>query len=60
MIEAEAILRVEIMVIEIDILGMIEIEGEKQRSTGRESENERFERRVADGVKKALVEKKGK
>ena len=32
----------------------------RERSTGRESENERFERRVADGVKKALVEKKGK
>ena len=32
----------------------------RERSTGRESDNERFERRVADGVKKALGEKKGK
>ena len=32
----------------------------RERSTGRESDNERFERRVADGVKKALGERKGK
>jgi len=39
-IEADAILRVKIMLIEIDILGMIEIEGENDRLEGKARTND--------------------